>query len=228
MKRVSYLFNLFYPKVCMCCDTHLLDQETLICLACQFDLPFVDNGDFIRNPVTKIFDGRVPIEMGASFLFYHEIGKTKQLIHELKYKGNENVGVYLANWFGKQLTSSQLFASCDCIVPVPLHRSKLKQRGYNQLTQFGRQLSKLIEVPYNETILQRISFTKTQTKKKRLDRFQNTHSRFVVEQPELISNKHILLIDDVITTGATLESCCRELLKGENVKISILTMAITE
>ena len=226
-KSLSYFFNLFYPRTCVCCEEVLLDQEELMCLDCRFDLPLVDNGDYHLNAVTKIFEGRVLVEKGASFMYYQEKGKTKQLIHELKYKNNQKIGYFLACWFGNELIESKRFHGFDCIIPVPLHKRKFKKRGYNQLTVFGRQLGVLLAVDYREDLLKRVSFTNTQTKKKRLDRFQNTHAKFVLEKPNFLRNKHILLIDDVVTTGATLEACCKELLSIDQVKISILTMAIT-
>lgn len=228
MKSLSQLFGLFYPEVCVCCQTQLLDQEQLICLTCQFDLPLVDNQDYRSNVVTRIFEGRVPIESGASYLFYHELGKTKQLIHQLKYHNRQEVGTVIAQQLGRQLKKTQIFNKIDCIIPVPLHRKKLKKRGYNQLTKFGHKLGKILNTHYRDDLLKRVSFTQTQTKKKRLDRFQNTDSRFVLEHPERLYNWHILLIDDVITTGATLEACCQELMKVEGVKISVVTMVVTE
>ena len=108
MKPLSHLFNLFYPRVCQCCEAHLLDQEKLICLSCRFDLPFVDNGDYTQNPITKIFAGRIPVELGASFLFYHEIGKTKQLIHQLKYQNNQQIGTFFAIGLEKNSKNQKL------------------------------------------------------------------------------------------------------------------------
>lgn len=227
MKSLSHLFSLFYPNHCVCCSTTLLDQEKLICLACRFDLPFIDNENYTKNAVTKILEGRVSIQKGASFLYYHETGKTKQLIHELKYRGNQTIGSFIGNWFGKHLLHSNQFNDIDCIIPVPLHKKKLKKRGYNQLTEFGKSLSCILQATYLSELLQRVSFTHTQTRKKRLDRFQNTESKFVLKDLKALSNKHVLLIDDVITTGATLEACCNELQKTANIKISIVTMAIT-
>jgi ComF family protein len=224
----QHLADLFYPRTCLCCEEMLLDQEYLICLSCQFDLPLVDNENYHSNVVTRIFEGRVPIQLGASYLFYHEVGKTKQLIHELKYRSQQDIGVAFANWLGSQLKQSKKFDAVQCIVPVPLHKKKRKKRGYNQLTKFGKRLAEILEIPYREDVLKRVSFTQTQTKKKRLDRFQNTSSRFVLDSPESISHQHVLLIDDVITTGATLEACCKELLKAKAVQISIVTMAVTE
>ena len=228
MKALSPLFNLFYPEVCACCSTPLLDQENLICLTCQFDLPIVDNGNYKNNLTMKIFMGRVPLERAASFLYYYQSGKAKQLIHELKYQNKQEIGNLIADWFGSQLAKSEDFKDFDCIIPVPLHRKKLKKRGYNQLTKFGKRLGELLQIDYTENLLQRVSFTHTQTKKKRLDRFQNTSSKFVLEDFKTLQNKHVLLIDDVVTTGATLEACCKELLKSDGIKISIATIAITE
>lgn len=122
MKPLSHLFSLFYPEVCLCCETQLLDQEQLICLTCQFDLPLVDNQDYESNAVTRIFEGRIPIELGASYLFYHELGKTKQLIHQLKYHNRQDVGTVLAQKLGYQLQQKNHFREIDCIIPVPLHQ----------------------------------------------------------------------------------------------------------
>ena len=178
--------------------------------------------------MTKFFEVRIPITFGASLLNYHDTGKVKQLIHQLKYQGNQEVGILLADWLGAQLKESLKDRSFDCIIPVPLHEKKLKKRGYNQLTEFGKQLGQLINVPYLDGILKRVSFTKTQTKKRRMDRFQNTDSKFLLSEGNQLNGMHVLLIDDVVTTGATLEACCRELQKADDIRISILTMAVTE
>mgnify|MGYP000389165409 CR=1 FL=1 len=232
MKTITQLcqhtIDLFYPRACVCCSEPLLDQEKLICLTCRFDLPFVDNGDFTSNTITKVFDGKIHIEFGASLLNNRDTGKVKQLIHQLKYQGNQEIGILLADWFGSQLNDSLKVDTFDCIIPVPLHEKKLKKRGYNQLTEFGKRLGHIMNVPYREGILKRVSFTKTQTQKRRMDRFQNTDSKFLLSETNQLNGTHILLIDDVVTTGATLEACCRELQKAEDIRISVLTMAVTE
>ncbi|MFY0630406.1 MAG: ComF family protein [Flavobacteriaceae bacterium] len=228
MKGLHNLFNLFYPPICICCDTKLLDQESHICLECRMDLPFVDNLNYQSNPLTEIFEGRVSIENGGAFLYYTQLGKVKKIIHELKYKGNQMIGVFFGHWFGQQLLESKHFSTIDYIIPVPLHSKKLRQRGYNQLTKFGEILETILSTTYSEEILQRVSSAKTQTFKKRLERFNNQDSKFVVNDLTILENKHILLIDDVVTTGATLEACCLELEKVKNLKISIITMALTQ
>lgn len=228
MKSLHNLFCLFYPAICICCDAKLLTQEDHICLECRMDLPFIDNQLYDSNPLTEIFEGRVSIEKGASFLYFTQLGKTKKIIHQLKYKGNQKVRIFLGNWFGQQLQESNEFSTIDYIIPVPLHSKKLRQRGYNQLTTFGETMASVLKTNYSEAILKRISSTKTQTFKKRLERFNNQDSKFVVESLKVLENKCILLIDDVITTGATLEACCLELSKAKNVKISIVTMSLTQ
>ena len=228
MKIVKHLFNLFYPSTCICCEQNLLDQEKIICIECRADLPFVENGDFISNQLTLIFEGRVLIEKGASFLYYHPSGKVKKLIHELKYKNNQEVGVFLGRWFGERLLQSSTFNDLDYIIPVPLHIKKQQKRGYNQLTKFGKSLSTELHIKYLENILIRNSTTKTQTFKNRVERFKNLMTNFSITDTTFLKNKHVLLIDDVATTGATLEACCKELLKTENIKISIATIALTE
>tara|TARA_B100000795_G_scaffold269485_1_gene259007 strand:- start:5600 stop:6286 length:687 start_codon:yes stop_codon:yes gene_type:complete len=228
MKSLHTLFNLFYPSICLCCEQHLLDQEKIICIECRFDLPFIDNGDFTSNLLSLTLEGRVLIEKGASFLYYHPIGKVKKLLHQLKYKNNQEVGSFLGKWFGQQLLETSQFREIDYIIPVPLHKKKLKKRGYNQLTKFGKCLSNILDIEYLENVLIKTSTNKTQTLKKRIERFKNLTTNFSIVNTAILNNKHVLLIDDVVTTGATLEACCKELLKAENVKISIITIALTE
>ncbi len=228
MKSVHHLFNLFYPNNCVCCHQNLLDQEKIICIDCRIDLPFVDNGDFKSNQLTQTLEGRVLIENGASFLYYHPTGKVKQLMHQLKYKNNQEVGTFLGNWFAYTLLESKKFNRIDYIIPVPLHQKKLRKRGYNQLTKLGESFSRVLQIPFLEDVLKRTSSNKTQTGKKRLERFTNIDTKFSLSKADIIHNKHLLLIDDVITTGATLEACSKELLKADNVKISMATIALTE
>ncbi len=228
MKSLKNLLNIFYPNTCVCCDGQLLDQEYFVCLECRLDLPYINNNDCKENSISTVFNGRVPIVKAASFLSYTQTGKAKKIIHQLKYKGNQKIGHFIGKWFGEKLLNTGEFDTIDCIIPVPLHPKKLRQRGYNQLTTFGKSLETVLEIPYCDTVLKRVSSSKTQTLKKRLERFTNQDSKFTIENETLIQNKHVLLIDDVITTGATLEACCNELLKVAGVKISIVSIALTE
>lgn len=228
MKILKDLFHLFYPKLCVICDEKLIENENVICTLCRHDLPLTNFLDYTDNKVTQTFYGRVLIEKAFSLLFYRKEGSTLHLIHNLKYKGNEEIGVFFGNWLGETLKENQEFATIDFIIPVPLHPKKRRERGYNQVTKFGKRLSFYLNIPFIENELIRISSTKTQTFKARFERFNNVDTKFLLKNPSKFNNKHILLIDDVITTGATLEACAKEFSKSENCKISILTMAYTE
>ena len=202
-------------------------KKNTICTFCRHDLPLTNFLSYTDNTVSKIFYGRITIEKAYSLLFFRKKSITKNLIHELKYKGNQEIGVFFGNWLGEMLAENNQFSDVDYIVPVPIHTKKKKIRGYNQVTKFGEHLSKHLNIPFVEDVLIRKSSTKTQTFKARFERFNDLETKFSIIDTSKFKNKHILIIDDVITTGATLESCCLELLKSSNIKISILTMAYT-
>ena len=228
MRLLKDIFYLFFPKLCETCQNPLVLNETLLCLNCRHDLPIICYTNYEESYISTIFKGKVPVNKVVSFLHYQKAGKTKELIHRLKYKGKEEIGTFIGNWFGKILCDSEEFDTIDYIIPVPLHPKKQRQRGYNQLTKFGKSLSKELKTIYLENILVRTIAAKTQTLKSRLERFDNTKTKFQLTDFNLLKNKHVLLIDDVITTGATLEACCIELLKSNNITISIATIAYTE
>ena len=228
MKYFHTVLHLFFPKICITCNTQLRTLEKLICTQCRHDLPINCYKNYKDNQIKSAFLGRIPIEKATSFLFYRKIGKTKEIIHSLKYKGNQEIGNFIGDWFGSILKESNEFNDINHIIPVPLHQKKLKKRGYNQLTTFGQSLSKQLKSNYTPNLLIRTFASKTQTFKQRFERFSTNQTKFNLVDIEVFRNKHVLLIDDVITTGATLEACCKELLKTKNIKISIVTMAYTE
>ncbi|ARV15477.1 ComF family protein [Polaribacter sp. SA4-12] len=228
MRILKNFFRIFYPELCANCDNQLAQNENTVCTFCRHDLPLTNFTNYSNNKITKTFYGRIIIEKANTLLFYRKEGITKKLIHELKYKGNEEIGTFFGNWLGEIIKQNNEFSDIDLIVPVPLHPKKLKKRGYNQVSKFGKKLSDHLEKPFLENELLRTSTSKTQTFKARFERFNNNDTKFQLKNTSNLKDKHILLIDDVITTGATLEACAKELQKTEGVKISILTMAYTE
>lgn len=221
------LLNLFFPKSCAGCHSFLLSDEIVICTACRHEIPLTHHHTISNNEAVQKFYGKIPIEFASSLLYFHKKGIVQEMIHKLKYKGHEEIGETLGNWYAEDLKSLHHFASIDMVIPVPLHKKRLRERGYNQVTEFGKSLSKGLEIPYNDAILVRNIYSKTQTLKNLLGRTTIVENVFDVSFSETHHNKHFLLIDDVITTGSTLEACGRALLKIPGAKISIVSMAMT-
>ena len=225
---LKHLINLFFPRICAGCTTILLTNETVICTSCRHNLPLSNHHLLIENEAYKKFYGRVPVEHASAFLYFHKKGIVQELIHNLKYKGHEDIGALLGHWYGQDLKDILKATKPDEIIPVPLHPRKLKERGYNQVTSFGIALSEELEINYNSHLLKRMVYTKTQSKKNLLGRTEGIENLFDVTFTEKDHGKHFLLIDDVITTGSTLEACSRALLKIPNAKISIVCMAMAQ
>ncbi|MFT5213492.1 MAG: competence protein ComFC [Polaribacter sp.] len=228
MNLIKDFFYLFYPNICANCSEQLLQNAKVICTFCRHDLPLTNFNSYTENKVIAIFFGRITIEKAYSLLFFRKESITKNLIHDLKYRGNEAVGVFFGNWLGEILAQNKEFSNVDFIIPVPIHSKKKKIRGYNQLTKFGKCLSTHLNIPFIENVLIRQSSIKTQTLKARFERFNDLETKFSLTDTVMFKNKHILIIDDIITTGATLEACAIALSKTSSIKISILTMAYTE
>jgi ComF family protein len=191
-------------------------------------MPLTQHHKNPENDAFKKFYGRIPVEHVSALVYFHKKGIVQELIHSLKYRGQEAIGTVLGEWYGEELKSSQLLQTVDAIIPVPLHPKKLRERGYNQVTEFGNALAKKLEIPVNNSILYRQVYSKTQSQKNRLGRTEGIDTIFGVSFDEKDHNKHFLLIDDVITTGATLEVCAKALLKIPGTKISIVCMAMAD
>lgn len=220
------VINLFFPKVCYACSHYLSDNEDTICINCRHDLPITNFHFNNDDTVKKVLRGRVKIEHATALFRFEKKGPIQQLIHGLKYKGYEHIGTLLGDWLGGELSETEAFQDINMVIPVPMHDKKLKKRGYNQVAKFGEQIAKALNVDYVDDVLIKITNTASQTTKKRVARWNNTDELFALKNISKIENKHILLVDDIITTGATLEACCSVLNQTKNLKISIATMAI--
>ena len=222
------LINLFFPLVCNGCQNLLLDNENLICLGCRHELPLTNHLFENQNEAFKKFDGRLPVEHVSSMLYYHKKGIVQQLIHNLKYNNHQSIGILLGNWYAEELQSKSWIKDVDYIVPVPLHPKRMKERGYNQVETFCRAIARRLQIDYNPTILYRKEYAITQSKKGLSERSRIKNETFDVNFNEVHHGKHFLLIDDVLTTGATLEACGKAILKIPNAKVSIVTMAFSQ
>jgi ComF family protein len=225
MTWLNDFISLIYPRICVCCGNSLWKHEKVVCNACHFRLPRTNFHLEQENPVSRVFYGRVKVESAAAYLLFNKGNKVQRIIHQLKYKGRKDVGIWLGEEYGRVLKAFPDFAGIDLIIPVPLHKKKLMQRGYNQSDQFAIGLSKILKVPVENKLLVRNRATATQTRKGRFDRWKNVEDLFSLVRPERISGRHILLVDDVITTGATLESCIIALQSAPGVRVSVAAIA---
>ncbi|GAA4058019.1 ComF family protein [Flavobacterium chungnamense] len=205
-----------------------MKDEIVICTSCRHDIPLTNHHLSKNNDVFSKFYGRIPIEFASSLMYFHKKGIVQEMIHKLKYKGHQEIGEAIGYWYAEELKDVEELNDVDFIIPIPLHKKRFKERGYNQVTSFGEALSKSWKKSYNESILVRNVYSKTQTSKSILGRAEVVENIFGVNYNESHHNKHFLLIDDVITTGSTLEACGRELLKIPGSKISIVCMAMTQ
>ncbi len=220
------LLNIFFPKVCYGCSGLLHDHEQYACTTCRHNFPVTNFHLNQDETALKVFYGRLPISAATALLRFEKKGVTQNLIHNLKYKGYEDIGVFLGSWLGEELKHIPEYQTVDMVIPVPLHKNKLRKRGYNQVSKFAQEIAKSLNAEYVDDVLIKVTNTNSQVTKSRLTRWLSNVEIFKVVNAEKIQNKHILLVDDIITTGATLEACGTVLLKNNQVKISIATMAI--
>ena len=228
--NTSYLahsfFSLFYPRVCLSCYASLLPAEECICTQCHFHLPQTNFHDLKDNPVSRIFWGRLPVESATALFYFQKHGKVQNLIHQFKYKAKKEVGRYLGNVLGRKLKECPHYNNIDLVIPVPLHASKEHKRGFNQSEIIAGGISDIMNIDMDIKNLVRINPTDTQTKKSRFKRWQNVETVFHVYRPDKLAGRNILLVDDVITTGATLEACGHKLIQIDGVKLWIASLAL--
>lgn len=225
---VNDIVNLFFPRLCQACGDALSPSDDQVCLSCMFHLPYTH---FHRNPdhpMARSLWGRVQCEGVAAYLFFRKESKVQHLLHRLKYKGQYQVGTFLGQLYGQILVKQPPFNTAQLIIPVPLHPKRQRERGYNQSEMFANGLGKAMGIPVSIHNLRRSTISETQTHKSRVERWENVKKIFSVEDPEVLEGKHILLVDDVFTTGATIEACATALFEACNVKISVITIAYAE
>ncbi len=226
MSLIFDFLSLIYPKICLACGKSLFRNEYILCMKCKHHLPLARFiGD--KNPAAQVFWGRVPTVLVTTAFLYNKGNAVQQLIHSFKYRGMKDVGIFLGEELGKVISKDPLHHDIELIIPVPLHPKKQKKRGFNQSEIIARGIAGSISAECDTSILYRKSFSGTQTRKSKFERWENVENIFSIKNENHIKNKHILLVDDVITTGATIEACAHCLLRVEGVRLSVGAVAFT-
>jgi ComF family protein len=222
------LLNTLFPVFCNGCSNLLLKNENVICTKCIHNLPLTYHHNIKETEIDKVFYGIIPFEFAASILYFTKKGISQNLIHNLKYRNRQEIGTYLGDLYAKEILNLQTIQSIDFIIPVPLHKKRFHERGYNQVTTFCKSIEKNLAIPVLDDVLVKTQHLKSVTDKSKEGRLEHNKNVFSIENQDKIEGKHILIIDDVFTTGATIEACAKEILKIKNTKISILTMAYSQ
>lgn len=223
----SSLLNLLYPKLCAGCGSDIISAKQLICLDCIDALPVTNFHLCANNPAEKTFIGRINIESATAHAYFNKQSIMQNLLHGLKYKGKKEIGLYFGRRMGEEFRMSERFNKIDALVPLPLFYKKERKRGYNQAAVICEGIAETMGVPVWKNIIVRKNNTETQTHKSRAERWDNIEGKFELINKKAVEGKHVLLVDDVLTTGATLEACGSELLKAKDLKLSIATLAHT-
>lgn len=222
---IQDFFSIIYPDLCIGCDEVLIKGENTICTTCRINLPETNYHLSTENPVAQRFYGKILLKNAFSYLHFVKGGIVQNMLHHLKYKNNQEIGYLLGLMYGNELFKNGFSDEFEIILPVPLHKNKLKKRGYNQCDSIAQGLSDGLKIKWSNTTVQRVSANTSQTKKNRIERWENVESIFKITQLENIQNKNVLLIDDVVTTGSTLESCGHTIINANCKSLSICTIA---
>ena len=222
------LVQLLFPNLCNSCAQPLLKAEKLLCLTCRFDLPYTDFHLYADNPVAKQLWGRIPCANAMAMFYFRKGSRVQRILHNLKYKGKPELGYLLGEMLGERILLSDPCWKIDVIMPVPLHRKRERARGYNQSLCIAEGLGAKLQLPVEKNGLLKTKATSSQTRKGRFSRYENLKSAFSVRDPSNLHGKNILLVDDVITTGATLEACATALYAAGIKDLSIAAVAFTK
>jgi ComF family protein len=224
-EAISSFGHIFFPHLCTGCGSDLISDEQLLCFQCINRLPVTNFELHANNPIEKIFWGRVAIQSASAQYYFTKNSILQHILHQFKYNNKKEIGTYFGRIVGEAICQSNRFTAIDAVVPLPLFASRERRRGYNQATVLAEGISSVMQLPVLKDSIERITATETQTQKNRIERWQNISGKFKLKDKESVGGKHILLIDDVITTGATLDACANELLQAEDVQVSIVTLA---
>lgn len=226
MTILSDLLNLFFPQLCVHCGKRLVEAEKYLCISCIGKLPRTRYCEITENKLEEFFAGRFPYCRIASFCYYVKGGIMPSVIHSLKYQNNPEIGFFLGSLCGQEMSGSAFLKGIDKIIPIPLHPLRERKRGYNQALKIAEGVSSRVNIPVDDKIIARVVNNDSQTRHSKFERWDNSSEIFRVTRPKQLENKHILLLDDVITTGSTIESCVKTILSAcKNVKISIYGIA---
>jgi len=224
---MNYLIDLFFPSQCQACSSILTDYTTDICVNCRHQLPLTNYHFQEDCPLHHLFYGRIDFVSATSLFYFEKSGLVQKLLHQLKYKRQKSVGTILGTWLGIEMKNSKHFNEIDLVVPVPTHKKRLKKRGYNQVLPFAEAIAKVFDIPCDNTILIKKKHTKTQVFQTKEQRWKSVAQTFEIAKKETVIGQHILLVDDLITTGATVEACAKVLCHAGLKDLSLATIAIT-
>lgn len=224
----SALLSLFFPRCCVACGKPLTKGEECICNLCSIDLPRTKFHLEKENPVEKLFWGKIPLQRATSYFYYRKGGDFRRILHLLKYGGKKEIGTIMGRHMASELQQANFFQGIDVIVPIPLHKKKQQLRGYNQSEWIAKGISGVTGIPVEMGSVIRKKYTETQTHKSTFERWQNVDGIFELHRPESFSGKHVLILDDVLTTGSTIAACASCLMQVQGIQISILTLAMAE
>ncbi len=225
---ITDFVSLFFPQSCLGCRRSLVSQEEYLCTHCQYGLPYTFFHLDRNNRAAKSLWGRIPVEMVVSCFYFTYGSPIQQILHSIKYRNRYRAAEFFGRLYGAELIDTKMFADATLIIPVPLHRKRRVQRGYNQSEHFGKGLSESMGIKMDSSVLKRVGHRKSQTGKNRYERYENTQGIFKMLRQKDVVNRHVILVDDVLTTGATLEACANTLLEVKGVKVSIITLAYTK
>ena len=219
--------QLFYPETCAICSRIQDRAAGPICFFCMYDLPLTEFSSWPQNRLERSFRGRLPIEAGTALLYFYKKGPVQKLMHRLKYRNRPEIGTFLGKWLASEILAGSRFASVDCILPVPLHPKKLRKRGYNQVIPMGLALSEVLGIPMYSGLLVKNKETRTRTTKGREERNSSITGEYSLQVADVLQGKHVLLIDDIITAGSTLEACWQPMREVQGLRLSVASLAFT-